>query len=344
MLDVRAETSAILARQPLLEVPLSFRQSLAEMKSQWRRLWRRRIVRVSGTGSPGPELRVKRPTFPASLHLVTLHSGKTAHAVSAASSSCSAKISSRCFCLYAPLSPAMIDLHCHILPGVDDGATSWETAAEMYRIAAGDGIRHLVATPHANDRYAYDRAQCELLLEQLKTSGHGLDFSLGCDFHCSFENIEDAVLRPYLYTIGTSSYLLVEFSNFAGFDAMGQALFRLASTGLVPILTHPERNMVLLERPEKVLDLVGQGCLIQVTAGSFTGAWGGRSQTIAEWLLKKEAIDLVATDAHDPVHRPPVLSKAFDRVSKLAGLDTAEQLFVENPGAIVSASHTLLGR
>jgi len=125
---------------------------------------------------------------------------------------------------------------------------------------------------------------------------------------------------------------------------MGQALFRLASTGLVPILTHPERNMVLLERPEKVLDLVGQGCLIQVTAGSFTGAWGGRSQTIAEWLLKKEAIDLVATDAHDPVHRPPVLSKAFDRVSKLAGLDTAEQLFVENPGAIVSASHTLLGR
>jgi protein-tyrosine phosphatase len=238
----------------------------------------------------------------------------------------------------------MIDLHCHILPGLDDGASSWETTSEMYRIAANDGIRHVVATPHANDQYSYDRAQCELLLEKLKSLGHSIDFSLGCDFHCSFENVEDALLHPYRYTIGTSSYLLVEFSNFSALAVMGEALFRLASTGLVPILTHPERNMALLERPEKVLDLMGQGCLIQVTAGSFTGHWGRRSQMMAEWLLKKNAVHIVATDAHDPVHRPPVLSKAFGRVSQLAGHDSAEQLFIGNPGAIVSASRALLGR
>lgn len=152
----------------------------------------------------------------------------------------------------------MIDLHCHILPGLDDGATSWEMAAEMYRIAAEDGIRHIVATPHANDRYVYDRAHCEQSLERLKAFGDSIDFSLGCDFHCSFENIEDAVRRPYRYTIGTSNYLLVEFSNFSALAVMGQVLFRLASSGLVPILTHPERNTALLEGPEKVLDLVGR--------------------------------------------------------------------------------------
>ena len=237
----------------------------------------------------------------------------------------------------------MIDLHCHILPGVDDGASSWETAAEMYQIAAEDGIRHIVATPHASDRYDYDRQRCELLLNRLRALGNSIEFSVGCDFHCSFDNIEDAVLRPYRYAIGSSSYLLVEFSDFSSLAVMEEALFRLASTGLVPILTHPERNMALVETPEKVLDLVGHGCLIQVTAGSFTGQWGRRSRAISEWLLRKEAIHVVATDAHDPVHRPPVLSKAFDRVTELADHDIAKRLFIENPQAIVSASSTLLG-
>src|SRR5271168_3772259 len=87
----------------------------------------------------------------------------------------------------------VIDIHCHILPEVDDGPKSWEVAIEMCRMAAADGIRHTVATPHANDRYAYDRAYLEGLLEQLREKvdpALELQFSLGCDFHLSFENLE----------------------------------------------------------------------------------------------------------------------------------------------------------
>jgi protein-tyrosine phosphatase len=232
----------------------------------------------------------------------------------------------------------MIDIHSHILPGVDDGSTSWETTAEMCRMAAGDGIRHIVATPHANERFLYDRPRYEGMLRKLKDVGCGIKFSLGCDFHFSFDNIEDAALHPRRYSIGDSSYLLVEFSDFGSMKAMREGLFRLANGGIKPIITHPERNLLLLEAPDKVIELAKDGCLIQVTANSLTGYWGVRSQRMAETLLRKNAIHVVASDAHDTVKRPPLLSQAFDRVCRLADQDVAHALFVDNPGAIISAA------
>jgi protein-tyrosine phosphatase len=232
----------------------------------------------------------------------------------------------------------MIDIHCHILPGVDDGSPSWEITAEMCRIAAEDGIRHVVGTPHANERFFYDRPRYEGMLDRLKNVGCGIKFSLGCDFHFSFDNIEDAVLHPRRYTIGDSPYLLVEFSDFGSVPAMREGLFRLANCGLIPIITHPERNLILLERPEEALTLAKDGCLIQVTANSLTGYWGVRSQRMAELLLKKSAIHVIASDAHDPVKRPPLLSQAFDRICKLTNQDVAHALLVDNPGSIVAAT------
>jgi protein-tyrosine phosphatase len=233
----------------------------------------------------------------------------------------------------------MIDIHCHILPGIDDGSPSWEITAEMCRMAAEDGIRHIVATPHADERFLYDRSRYEGMLRKLKNVGCGIKFSLGCDFHFSFDNIEDAVLYPRRYTIGRSPYLLVEFSDFGSMPAIREGLFRLANSGLKPIITHPERNLALLEAPEKVVELAKDGCLIQVTANSLTGYWGVRSQRMAEMLLKKDAIHVIASDAHDPVNRPPLLSQAFDRVCRLAGQHVAHALFVDNPGAVVSAAN-----
>ena len=233
----------------------------------------------------------------------------------------------------------MIDIHCHILPGVDDGSPSWEITAEMCRMAAEDGIRHMVATPHADERFFYNRSRYEGMLRKLKNVGCGIKFSLGCDFHFSFDNIEDAVLYPRRYTIGASPYLLVEFSDFGSMPAIREGLFRLANSGLKPIITHPERNLALLEAPEKVVELAKDGCLIQVTANSLTGYWGVRSQRMAEILLKKDAIHVIASDAHDPVNRPPLLSQAFERVCRLAGQHVAHALFVDNPGTVVSAAN-----
>jgi protein-tyrosine phosphatase len=235
----------------------------------------------------------------------------------------------------------MIDLHCHILPLIDDGPTSWEATAEMCQMAAQDGVRHIVATPHANHKYNYDREYFESLRQRLQaTCGHLLNFSLGCDFYFSYDNIEDALLHPGRYTIANSNYLLIEFNDFSLMPVIRQGIFRLASCGIIPIVTHPERNPILLDRREKVLELIDLGCLIQVTASSFTGHWGERSQQMAEWLLSRDAVHAVASDAHDTRHRPPILSAAYERVSTLTNKDVAQALFVGNPGAIVSTEPT----
>ena len=110
---------------------------------------------------------------------------------------------------------AMVDIHCHILPGIDDGSKSWEMTAEMCRLAVEDGITHIVATPHCNDRYEYNRERFTEMLGQLHDAANGeLSFSLGCDFHFSYDNIQDALENPRRYTIGDSQYLLIEFSDF----------------------------------------------------------------------------------------------------------------------------------
>jgi protein-tyrosine phosphatase len=236
----------------------------------------------------------------------------------------------------------MIDIHCHILPQIDDGSTSWAETAEMCRIAAHDGVQHIVATPHANDKYSYDRRRFESMRQELQAScGHLLGFSLGCDFRFSYENIQDALLFPGRYTVANSNYLLVEFNDFSLMRVIREGIFRLVSNGIIPIVTHPERNSVLLDRREKALELVEYGCLIQITAGSFTGHWGERAQQMAEWLLKRDAVHVVASDAHDTRHRPPILSPAYERVSTLTNKTVAQALFVDNPGAIVSADPSI---
>src|SRR5208283_3345567 len=101
----------------------------------------------------------------------------------------------------------------------------------------------------------------------------------------SYDNIRDALAHPRRYTIGESQYLLVEFSDYGIPPSVKQDLFSISSSGMVPIITHPERNQILLRRPETVLELVEQGCLVQVTANAVTGFWGSRSKKMVEWLV-----------------------------------------------------------
>lgn len=230
----------------------------------------------------------------------------------------------------------MVDIHTHILPGIDDGSKSWEMTAEMCRVAAADGITHIVATPHCNDMFSYDRDRYTEMLGQLHDAADGqLAFSLGCDFHFSYDNITDALENPRRYTIGDTQYLLIEFSDYSIPPTVDHQILSLTSRGMVPVITHPERNQALLNNPQQVLKLVERGCLVQVTANAITGAWGSRSKKMAEWLLEQQAIHVVASDAHDPVRRKPVLSEARDAVTQLAGAAVADALVTDNPAAIV---------
>jgi len=236
----------------------------------------------------------------------------------------------------------VIDIHCHLLPEVDDGPKSWDTTLAMCRMAAADGITHSVATPHANDRYVYDRVYLSGLLDHLREKlrqeaglAVPLQLSLGCDFHLSFENLEKVLEQPHTYTIGETNYLLIELSNFSVPVRLEDCLFRLGDRGLIPILTHPERNPILQQTPQRILEWAEHGCLIQVTASALTGLWGERPETVARWLLDRSAVHILASDAHDTKRRIPNLSDARQVAEKFVGAEYADALVEGNPGAIV---------
>ena len=230
----------------------------------------------------------------------------------------------------------MIDIHCHILPEVDDGPKSWEVSEAMCRMAAEDGIEHMVATPHSNDRYFYDREYLSSLLESLQQRiGQRPVLSLGCDFHLSFDNMQAALRTPEKFCIGKTHYLLVEFSNFSISPQVDDWFTQMKERGVTPIITHPERNPILQQNPQRVLKWRELGCAVQLTASVFTGFWGPRPRQIADWLLKEKTVHFLSTDAHDTTRRVPVLSAAKKVIAREFGEELAQALVEDNPGAVV---------
>jgi protein-tyrosine phosphatase len=231
----------------------------------------------------------------------------------------------------------VVDIHSHILPEVDDGPKSWDVSVAMCRAAAADGITHMVATPHANDRYHYDREYLKGLVVHLQQLvGDSLKVSLGCDFHLSYDNIQDALANPTRYVIEGTGYLLVEFSNFSIVEQTTEHFFKLRSCGITPVITHPERNPILRESPQRVLEWADQGCVVQMTGSALTGFWGDRTRQAARWLLEHQAVHVLATDAHDLEKRVPILSSARDAATTICGKDIAEAMVETNPRAIIS--------
>lgn len=204
-------------------------------------------------------------------------------------------------------------------------------------MAAQDGIVHMVATPHANDRYFYDREYLTGLLRDLQRRiGPSPQLSLGCDFHLSYENMQSALVSPERYCIAHTRYLLVEFSNFSIPLQVDQWLAQMLENEIVPILTHPERNPILQQSGDRVLRWVEQGCAAQITASALTGAWGKKALQMAQWLLKKGAVHMLATDAHDISRRPPVLSEARNIVAEQFGEKVAQALVATYPQAVIN--------
>lgn len=231
----------------------------------------------------------------------------------------------------------MVDIHTHILPQVDDGSKSWEMSLEMCEMARKDGTTHIVASPHCNYEYEYDRQAHLARLDELRQRCNGImEFSLGCDFHMSFDNIQDALASPGKYVIGSGPYLLVEFSDYSIPPTLTDALNDFCAIGLTPIITHPERNPVLQKHPETVLGWIESGCVVQVTANSITGFWGSTAKKSARWLLERNAVHIIASDAHDPRRRLPVLSAGKKAAADIVGKDVAELLVNENPQAVVT--------
>ena len=228
----------------------------------------------------------------------------------------------------------MIDIHCHILPGIDDGPETIDVALQMAQSAIADGITHVIATPHANATFVFDPPRISALREELQASvGARLEIGTGCDFHFSAENLEALKSDAQRFTLRQRNYLLVEFNEFAIPPSAVQTLHELQLAGLQPIITHPERNAILRSHPEQLARWVKLGCTVQVTAGALTGSFGPLAQRHAERWIDQGLVHFVASDAHNLRGRPLRCRPAYDAVWERFGEEVARALFVENPRA-----------
>jgi protein-tyrosine phosphatase len=226
----------------------------------------------------------------------------------------------------------MVDIHCHILPGLDDGPATLAESLEMVRAAIADGITHVVATPHSNDKYKFESELIRARRDELQhMAGDQLVLATGCDFHMSYENLSALREQPARFTINQKNYLLVEFADFAIPPTMDTMLRDMLVNGITPIITHPERNPLLRTNNQRLREWIRMGCFVQVTALSLLGRFGQNAQAAADRLLEENSIHFIASDAHNLKGRPLQLKEACELVTKRKGKEVADGLFRGNP-------------
>jgi len=241
----------------------------------------------------------------------------------------------------------MIDLHCHILPGIDDGPETMEEAVDMCRIASADGIKTIVATPHFKPGiYENSSEKVFRLIDELgaKAKEKGLDVRIlpGADVSVTPELPAYLKKEEYLTINRTGRYFLAEFPAASAPPGWDLFLLSLLNSGTIPVITHPERNLWFLEHPDALYDVVKKGVMVQVTAMSITGDLGEDIQKCSIYLLKHNLAHVIASDAHSATYRQPLLSHAVRMAGDVIGKERAYALVTSIPAAIIEGRHVSL--
>ncbi|HYI10623.1 MAG TPA: CpsB/CapC family capsule biosynthesis tyrosine phosphatase [Thermoanaerobaculia bacterium] len=231
----------------------------------------------------------------------------------------------------------MIDIHHHLLPGVDDGPREMDEAVAMCRMAADEGIEAIVATPHVlRGRWrTFPRPELDALLRELRLRVNDIPrLLLGSEYFFAHDMADVLRAGAPIIPLAGSRYVLLELAANAVPPMLEQPLYRAQLEGWVPIIAHPERNLVFQAKPELLAFMVGHGARTQVTAGSLTGAFGPAAQAAAERFLELNLVHFLATDAHNVEKRPPRVQAAIARLRALAGDQVTEALTRGNPLAV----------
>ena len=235
----------------------------------------------------------------------------------------------------------MIDIHCHILDGVDDGSYCLAESVEMAKVAAESGTEQIIATPHANAPGRGELPWGDMLVKKLaglnkklKEKKIPLTVCPGQEVFCTGDILR-LLESGEIITLNGSRYLLAEFDFYSRAESILDRCDMLLSAGVVPVVAHPERYEALKEDEDTAYRLKRRGCLLQLNSGSLFGDFGRSSERAAHGFLAEGLADFIASDAHSPYVRTPFMADVHEMVSDMYSLDYAELLFSENPGLLL---------
>jgi len=234
----------------------------------------------------------------------------------------------------------MIDIHCHILPGIDDGAPDLESSLAMADMAVADGVEVVIATPHVGASGQLSMAMINSAVDQLncvlQQRGVALVVLPGAEVQAHV-----AIPLAEQFSLASGSFFLLEFPHSHLPSDAVDLVYTFVQRGIKPIIAHPERNLEISMDPGKLSSLIEAGARVQITAGSLTGELGANAQACAQFLLKMNMVHFIATDSHSPNFRKPVLSRAVKKAGKYLGREGALALVMDNPLALLPKGYRL---
>lgn len=238
----------------------------------------------------------------------------------------------------------MIDLHCHLLPGVDDGPDTLAESLALCRVAVEDGISHAIVTPHIHpgrwDNTATTiQAQCRALSKVLVEESIQLNLGFAAEVRLTDQLIEQVTNQeiPFYGVLDGYRVMLLEFPHGSIVPGSEQLVAWLLNQNIRPLIAHPERNRQIMRAPDVLLPFIEAGCLMQLTAGSLTGGFGEKVRQTAVGFLREGFVDVIATDGHNLKVRPPKLSEAYQSVANMLGESHCIDMFVDLPRKIIAS-------
>lgn len=241
---------------------------------------------------------------------------------------------------------SLVDIHCHILPGIDDGSKSWQTSIKLAKAAVRDGVTHAVCTPHTlNGRYLNHKKDVIKLTQEFQEKLDAENIPLvvfpGQEVRISGELPKALDEDDILFLDEEGQYMLLEFPSDDVPAYAKDMIFQVMQRGIIPVVVHPERNSRILKDPSIVQDLIEQGCLIQITASSYLGTFGKEIENLSEQLVEAGQCACFASDAHDLPKREYQYSEALAKLKEKMGEEKAEE-FRQNAKAIVNGENVQL--